>query len=448
VHLTPHPFFRLPILILDKINPVIVIVSIVGLVLEFTPLKHYVKLFNSIIDLVFLLDFIVRLIAFPKKEYFFKGYGWVDFLAAVPGILFILEQIPGFLGIFKVLRIGRFFKIIRLLRFLKLFSFLRRMKSDSLYVQNRIMQIGVIVVLLGVVMIGFIEFFFERHFERGMQDKVPVYQQLTGSFSQALQLLDPGAVLGWREGNEYYRDMQTLMSEKTYRYLGHEEDHILIQFDATHSAIFLDPNYVHDRNRIVLTIIFSMIVIMLFYMLYMGAVFAKDMSVVTLINDSIDADDYLLLEDEGHKVQNPDGTYELNGHEDEIQALLKMINKLLHEKKILGADPLAMASGEGLPSLDVEEESGEMENAGVDSEAVEDLDLSDEGEAEEDMSSPSTTASLAGMDAIRRELAKLREDVAALSENLSGQSRETAVQAVRISARSIVDYLKKNKISK
>ncbi|MBL8993175.1 MAG: ion transporter, partial [Spirochaetia bacterium] len=445
-------------------NPFIVIVSIVGLVLEFTPLKHWnafyffdIKFFNSIIDLVFLLDFIVRIIAFPKKEYFFKGYGWVDFLAAVPGILFLLEQIPGFMGIFKVLRIGRFFKIIRLLRFLKLFSFLRRMKSDSLYVQNRIMQIGVIVVLMGVVMIGFVEFFFERHFIRGMQDKVPVYQQLTGSFSQALQLLDPGAVRGWREGNEYYRDMQTLMNEKTYRYLGHQEDYLLVVFDATHSAVFYDISYINDRNRIVLTIIFAMIVIMLFYMLYMGAVFAKDMSVVTLINDSIDADDYLLLEDEGHKVQNPDGTFELNGHEDEIQALLKMINKLLHEKKILGADPLAMTSGEGLPSLDVGndagEEAGEMENAetapSVDSEMPEELDLSDESEAEvAAASSEPSTASLAGIDAIRREIAKLREDVAALSENLSGQSRETAVQAVRISARSIVDYLKKNKISK
>ena len=50
----------------------------------------------------------------------------------------------------KVVRIGRFFRIIRVLRFLRAFDFMKKMRGDSPWIQQRIMQIGVSVVLIFV----------------------------------------------------------------------------------------------------------------------------------------------------------------------------------------------------------------------------------------------------------------------------------------------------------
>ncbi len=111
-------------------NPVIVLLSIAGLILEYTQYKEYVLYPNKIIDMVFVVDFLLRLISFPSGKYFFKSYGWVDFLASIPGFSAFM-QFGQYFGLFKVMRIGRFFKIIRVLRFLRIFSFLKKMKGDS-----------------------------------------------------------------------------------------------------------------------------------------------------------------------------------------------------------------------------------------------------------------------------------------------------------------------------
>ena len=152
----PRKGFEFPIRILDMINPVLVLLSITGLFLEYTPIKAWVIPVNQAFDLIFVFDFLLRLVCHRPKEYFVKGYGWVDFLASIPGFTLLLQYTPMF-AIFKFVRIGRFFKIIRVLRFLRVFGFLKRMKNESPWIQDRIMKIGVSIVLVFVAGIFLME---------------------------------------------------------------------------------------------------------------------------------------------------------------------------------------------------------------------------------------------------------------------------------------------------
>ncbi|MBN8215296.1 MAG: ion transporter [Spirochaetes bacterium] len=423
--LKPHPLLRRPIAWLDAVNPYIVIASIIGLLLEFTPLKGLgpvipglgktpLPYFNAVTDVVFVIDFLVRLLAFPKRAYFFRHYGWVDLLAAVPGLLLVLEQVPSLLAAFKFLRIGRFFKIIRLLRFLKIFSFLRRMREDSPWVQDRIMKIGVVVVLVGVATIGVAETFVERHYLRTTREKLDMYEKLTGSFALAVQILPSKTLVAWQQGQNFSRPttststlQEETLSPGEYALLAQHEDALLVRLDPARSAILHDKPYLQDRNNVALTLMLALILTLLILLFYMGAVFARDMSLVALISDSIDAGDYTLLLEEG-KALFPDGSLETRPGEDELLSLVKRMNRLVAEKS-LQDDP---GNGEG----------------------VSEASLHAAGFAE-------LPASAQIEESLRAFKESFREELLA---DLRAQGRETAIEAVRISARSIVDYLKKH----
>lgn len=86
------------------------ILSIVNLVLVYVlggdgELQDILRIMNSLLSGVFMVDFIYRLFtAHSKRGYFFKQYGWADLLASVP-----LPQL-------KLLRVLRLFRVLRLLR--------------------------------------------------------------------------------------------------------------------------------------------------------------------------------------------------------------------------------------------------------------------------------------------------------------------------------------------
>lgn len=431
--LVATPLLRRPIAWLDAANPFIVIASILGLILEFTPLKGLgpvlpglgktpVPYFNAVTDVIFVIDFLIRLMAFPKRAYFFRHYGWVDLLAAIPGLLLLLEQVPSLLAAFKFLRIGRFFKIIRLLRFLKIFSFLRRMREDSPWVQDRLMKIGVVVVLVGVVTIGVAEVFMERHYIRATREKLDMFEKLTGSFALAVQILPPKTLIAWQQGQNFSRPatanstpQEEILSPAEYALLGHHEDYLTVRLDASRSAILHDGPFLQDRNNIALAIMLSLILSLLILIFYMGRVFARDMSLVTLLSDSLDAGDYTLLLAEG-KALTPSGSFEIVPGEEELLSLVKLMNRMVLEKH-LQDDPGSLNEGGfgSLPGVSPLDGSGQAEPVpGATREIVE--------------------------ESLRRFMGEFREQLLA---DLKNQGRDTAVEAVRISARSIVDYLKK-----
>ena len=98
---------------------IIIIISVGFILIEkFVDLNvlSYKVLLN--IDLIilglFALDFILRFIV-GRFSYFFKDYGWIDFLAAIP---IFTPAIKG-LRLIRVLRAVRFIRILRFLRIIR-----------------------------------------------------------------------------------------------------------------------------------------------------------------------------------------------------------------------------------------------------------------------------------------------------------------------------------------
>src|SRR4051794_3329455 len=85
------------------------ILSIVNLVLLYavqeTSLDTVLTVMNAVFSVVFVADFLYRIVTAPSAAaYFFKHFGWADLLASVP------------LAQFKILRVFRLIRVFRLLR--------------------------------------------------------------------------------------------------------------------------------------------------------------------------------------------------------------------------------------------------------------------------------------------------------------------------------------------
>lgn len=338
----------------DAVNPYIVMVSIIGLILEFTPLKVFrvsgipiLITINHVIDIIFVLDFVIRMATLPIKQYFFKGYGWIDLLASIPGIALIFQSAMSIFATFKVTRIGRFFKIIRLLRFLRVFSFLNRMKGDSAFVQERIMKIGVSIVLVFIVGIALTDHFTYEHL---VDLRVTAVQQKNEAFNKDLGMTrmfyGKRIVFYTEDGAVYDRDGNAVTDPKEISHLYHRlhgetEWNVAVPLSpssfiaAPHvklplTAVVIESNdlmFKHDTIMIIL--ISTLVAILMVIIMYMGYIFAHDMRHVHLIIDSIDANDYMLLEEEARRI-NPDGSLEVIDGEDEIKSLVKMTARLAH----------------------------------------------------------------------------------------------------------------------
>ena len=338
--------FELPVKIVETVNPFLVIISIIGLFLEYSPLKAWVIPVNQVIDVIFVVDFLVRLISF-RKEYFLHGYGWVDLLASIPGITLLLQYTPMF-AIFKFVRIGRFFKIIRLLRFLRIFSFLRRMKSESPWIQDRIMKIGISVVLVFVVGIVFLEGMLRTSLEAG---KIEHYTNLWTAARQdtaALAATDKDIVMFVANSAIFDKSGAALgpAAAATWVDKVNLEQHWFLEIPLSEHSFFPGPwtsipteaylvasDDLMARHDSLMLILLATVVVLLFIVIfYLGAIFATDMAVVHLVNDSIDADDFRLLQDEARRLVGTDGDFEPVPGENEMRSLLKLVARLTENR--------------------------------------------------------------------------------------------------------------------
>ncbi|MEK6795340.1 MAG: ion transporter [Spirochaetota bacterium] len=418
---------RLPFLVkaADAVNPYIVMVSIAGLILEFTPLKTVLVsgvpvliMVNHVIDIIFVLDFVVRMATLPIRQYFFKGYGWIDLLASIPGIALIFQGAMSFFATFKVTRIGRFFKIIRLLRFLRIFSFLNRMKGDSAFVQERIMKIGVSIVLVFIVGIALTDHFTYEHL---IDLRVSAVQQKNEAFNRDVgmtRMFYGQKVLFYTEdGAVYSRDGSAVTDQKEIEHLFHRvhgeiEWNVVVPLSSSSfiaaphvklpltSIVITSNDLMFKHDVIMLILIATLVGILLVIIMYMGYIFAHDMRHVHLIIDSIDANDYMLLEEEARGL-SPDGSLAVIEGEDEIRSLVKMTAKLA---RLSEASPSAAGT---------EIESGTLH--GVDADTVRRL----------------VDEALAGK-------------VIADADTLAAMTKAAAVDAVTVSTKTIAAYIKKH----
>lgn len=361
----PRENFKNIIKILDIINPFLIIISIIGLFCEYTFLKQWVLTPNKIISVLFVIDFALRLISFNPMSYFLRGYGWVDFLASLPGIFFFLDNTPLF-AVFKIIKVGRFFKIIRILRFLRVFSFLKRMKSDSVWIQDRIMKIGVTIVMIFVVGIIFIDNkVITSLTERERQIIDAQYIGTGNDINQLLEIREDiifyniDSVIYYRNGDilDDYSVVKGLLASELNTYL------VILLEEGIYSpveglvlpkdGIIIPQGIIGEyQNSIMLALLTTLLIILTVIIFYMGFIFAKDMQIIQLIVDSFDAGDDLLLQQEAEKYRDENGELNINPDESELISLLKVSTKVTG-----GADDLLL----GLAGLQGNSESDSSE---------------------------------------------------------------------------------------
>lgn len=96
--------FNLVVIILPGINPLI---------------KEIVLIIDIVLTIIFIGDFLYRFFtAESKAHYFFRNWGWADFLACIPA-----QQ-------FKIFRLFRIFRVIRLLREFGMKNMLREVTEN------------------------------------------------------------------------------------------------------------------------------------------------------------------------------------------------------------------------------------------------------------------------------------------------------------------------------
>lgn len=351
----PRNNFKKIIRIVDIINPFLIIISIIGLFCEFTFLKPLVLLPNKIISILFVLDFVIRLLSFNPKEYFFHGYGWVDFLASLPGIFFFLDNTPLF-AVFKIIKVGRFFKIIRILRFLRVFNFLKKMKSDSVWIQDRIMKIGITIVMIfvcGIIVIDNLTI--NALIETESRVILSQYEAVGNDIQQLLTLRDDVVFLT-EDSVLYTPDMDIVNDYSLLTNLLNDEleSYIVVSFsnvsftpvddlELPNSGIIIPYGEITIyQNRIMLALLTTLLIILTVMIFYMGFVFAKDMQIVQLIIDSFDAGDHLLLNQEAEKYRDETGALVVNPEDNEMVNLLK-VTASKAEESMSGTDDLFLS---------------------------------------------------------------------------------------------------------
>ncbi len=310
----------------DLINPYIVLLSIVGLVFEYTVLKDTFININKVFDILFVIDFLIRSISIPFRMYFFRGYGWVDFLAAIPGFLILIDA-GGVLSLMKVVRIGRFFKIIRILRVLRIFSFLKKMKSDSTFIQERLMKTGTSIVLTLIVAISLVDYM--------------LMENLIDNRTREMKLLSKKAPSELEQYKYMYAkiDGKNIIPINADKIMYKTKDELLqsnhnlidIELDGKEYIVNFHDIILKQHDPILLTLVLALICLLFIILFYIGFIFAKDMRVVHLIIDSIDAEEYVLLNEEVRRVEETDGSIDIVDGEDEIRSLLKMTGKLIRQ---------------------------------------------------------------------------------------------------------------------
>lgn len=486
-----RPSLAFPVHILDTLNPFIVLCSITGLVLEYTAYRDLVVQINSIFDMFFLFDFIVRLCAFPAKKYFFKKWGWVDFLASLPAFEAIGSGIPVFMRFFKILRIGRFFKIVRILRFLRIFSFMKKMKDESPYIQQRIMQIGVVIVLVMVFGIALSDIALDKLFCAQASRTITSLAAHTHSISRAVILFgdrkEAGEVMipAFKIGGVFYNSREEKIERDAYELHKLADGSIEHALNEEVTIILNSVSYQHSKAASMLVLISSLIILMLVIIFYIGFILAKDIRLVNLIIDSIDADDYMLLLEEGKKYKDKTGNFEIDDEEEELTSMFKMVNRLILDKKI-AEEFLISDDGDVTNSYMLSEDDmhaiEELDDAELPDTALPDIQENYDSELpdltmglsdtqEEDIESFTDTEK--GKELIiedSEELPALPHDedtvhtpggdisavISDANERLKNEladliraaQTDTAVQAVRIAAKSILEYIEKKHNSK
>jgi len=105
---------------------VVIICNLITMTMEYddSPNLYFsaIEKISLIFTLIFIIEFLLKIIALGFKEYFNDTWNNLDFIVAITGIVDIILVLTsedvglGFSGIFKVFQIVRVFRLIRVVR--------------------------------------------------------------------------------------------------------------------------------------------------------------------------------------------------------------------------------------------------------------------------------------------------------------------------------------------
>ena len=128
---------------------ILTIISLVLMVAMLSPLDDdtiaLLQFYDSLICLIFLIDFFVNLKGSPKKsDYFIKERGWLDLLGSIPSFGSIFR----FSGVLRLARLSRLVRIVRKLR--------RNEKGHLIrdVLENRSQYTAFITILLTIIILA------------------------------------------------------------------------------------------------------------------------------------------------------------------------------------------------------------------------------------------------------------------------------------------------------
>jgi len=128
---------------------VLTILSLVIMVVMFLPLDDatigLLQVYDNLICVIFLIDFVLRLRAAPKKsDYLIKERGWLDLLGSIPSLGVGFK----YSGLLRLARLSRFTRIIRLMRG----ENKRRLIADV--GKNRSQYAGLVTILMTLIILS------------------------------------------------------------------------------------------------------------------------------------------------------------------------------------------------------------------------------------------------------------------------------------------------------
>ena len=128
---------------------VLTVLSLVIMVVMFLPLDDatigLLQVYDNLICVIFLIDFVLRLRAAPKKsDYLIKERGWLDLLGSIPSLGMGFK----YSGLLRLARLSRFTRIIRLMRG----ENKRRLIADV--GRNRSQYAGLVTILMTLIILS------------------------------------------------------------------------------------------------------------------------------------------------------------------------------------------------------------------------------------------------------------------------------------------------------
>ncbi len=323
---------------LDKLLPFFAVLSLAGFFCQFlngaksswAAFFAFEVLFAS--DVFFVLVLFLRLLG-RKINFLFTA---VDVLAAVSVVFTVLLYffklpLPKTLGVFCIFRIvsavGTVFK-------------------NRSFVHNRVLAAGAIFCIFAAAGFFAMAFSFRASMEKQLSSSYHSLYAQSPLFFERLVEKDPDVVAVFKNGTIRTRAGGYVRDAKTYREMLNAPNcySFIIDFAGDFvyaegmvwvpkSGILILSEKLYENYQCFLRflVVFVYILVSVFLVL-LAFIFNRDAKKIALINDSIDADDYLLLKSATLLTKNGRNFY-IDPKEDELVNLYRMVGKILDKNE-------------------------------------------------------------------------------------------------------------------